>query len=796
MYERRSIFRDPKKQIFLAVLLAVVVFIFLLGRQGIANHVVISGDIAYLSVGRYGGVRILNIQNPAVPIEIGYYDTPGDAVRASFSGGYLYIADGRNGLRVLEMSDPAMPVVIGAVATQGSVQDLAIAGTYAYLALGEAGMAVVDISNPTRPLVVGGIETDGFAQRIALVSPSGGPITPELGGLGSPYIYLADGEVGMHVIDVRLPISPRIISTYTTPQEVFDVVVSGQLAVVAGGRDGVSLLNIIDPQFPMDYVAINPGGTTRSVAIDGSFVYVANGSGVSRIDFTNPQAPNIVSHYSTPGNARMVTVSGGHIYIADDNQGLRILDRANPFDPDLMGLYETPGEASFMQVVRSLGSIATGRWANVTGKVWSTLGIIIFDIILFFGVLFFWLFVFGQFVLPVRELTERAQVTSRLVSYFLGGHGAAIFIRNGKVIEGILEKHLRGPGVALLDTASGAVLRNAHAFTRPVGPGIVFTDGSEYIGGVVDLHRQSKSLGPSDEDQPFAAQKPNESIEAYNEVQKRRYQTSALTRDGVEVVPVISVLFKLTGEPGQGNSIFGYNPFSVWHAIGREAVNPDALIDENRHHVPWDWLPPYLAADLWREYLRKFTLDQLFGFAPLEKWDDGDHTHATAFNIILQMIHARLTQPEVENLDENGNRTSDKILSKEYRLLRRRGIQVMDVSVQDVQFHESVEQQLLKQWKATWLQRSQAERKKVEQMLIQKRAEGLDSADKGFALAVSQPLATRLKHNPKRSIGLPETLEELVQGTLRLVVREQDLQHRITNQKTGLIEIIEWIRKQ
>ena len=51
----------------------------------------------------------------------------------------------------------------------------------------------------------------------------------------------------------------------------------------------------------------------------------------------------------------------------------------------------------------------------------------------------------------------------------------------------------------VLDTASGAVLRNDVAFTRVIGPGLTFTQRSEYLAGAMDLHRQTQpnpALGP------------------------------------------------------------------------------------------------------------------------------------------------------------------------------------------------------------------------------------------------------------------------------------------------------------
>jgi hypothetical protein len=138
----------------------------------------------------------------------------------------------------------------------------------------------------------------------------------------------------------------------------------------------------------------------------------------------------------------------------------------------------------------------------------------------------------------------------RLVKYMLGTGGQAIFIENGIEKKRPGEAGRRGPGVFVLDTASGAVLRNDVAFTRVIGPGLTFTSGSEYLAGAVDLHRQTQpipALGPLGNEDPFASRRREETDEEYQQRQVRRLETSGLTRDGVEVVPNFSVTFRLEG---------------------------------------------------------------------------------------------------------------------------------------------------------------------------------------------------------------------------------------------------------
>jgi hypothetical protein len=243
--------------------------------------------------------------------------------------------------------------------------------------------------------------------------------------------------------------------------------------------------------------------------------------------------------------------------------------------------------------------------------------------------LILWMAFFAQFVLPVRTFRDRQKIFDRLITYLFGGHGPALFIENGKIKEHTGERMKRGPGVLWLDSASGAVTRTAVAIRQTIGPGVHFMSTGEYVAGTVDLHVQVQPVGPKESDKPFESRKEEQAQEEWDQVQDRRKQVSALTRDGIEVIPNISVTFRVnTGFPkeGQPGSRFGYrmgnrkrdkideekDKEAIRKAILGEGINPNAVLDSPRRRVAWNELPVALAVDVWREYAAKFTLDELF----------------------------------------------------------------------------------------------------------------------------------------------------------------------------------------
>ena len=234
------------------------------------------------------------------------------------------------------------------------------------------------------------------------------------------------------------------------------------------------------------------------------------------------------------------------------------------------------------------------------------------DIIVFIIGIAFWKFLFSQFILPVMTLENRKKIFQRLS---VRSDGPAFFINNGRVIAGSGEKDKVDKGVILLDTASAVVLKKLTNFTQTAGPGVVFTEKGESIAEAVGLHKQKDSLGPRSAENPFDSKKDSQSDKEYEAIQKRRFETSALTRDGIEIVPNININFKIDAEPAEAEaagSRFGYDEEAVRKAVWHTGINPDISSTSRHHDVGWNQLPVYLVADLWREYLSKYKFEELF----------------------------------------------------------------------------------------------------------------------------------------------------------------------------------------
>jgi len=385
---------------------------------------------------------------------------------------------------------------------------------------------------------------------------------------------------------------------------------------------------------------------------------------------------------------------------------------------------------------------------------------LLIDFLLFGLGLLFWVLTFSHFVLPLRKPIEALDVAVEMLKALLGRRPSAAFIQDGEQISGTSNQPAR---LLLLDGASAAVLQNESAYTQAIGPGLTIGRRDERIAGTLDLRKQRRSLGPHPEEDPFAPQGLDESPVAYQARQHRRSQTSALTRDNVEIAARMEVDLRVDAREGQGGSAFGFQPDAAWRAVAHEGVAVQAPSDARGHQLNWDWLPVHLAADLWREYLRKFLLSELF---------EPTQGKLTTLEFIEQCVNFRLQEAIVSELDERGHATGRQYSSPEYQLLRSRGLRVLRANLRELHLEkEQAEAQLLTTWASTLDQRS-----KQRQDIDIGKANKITAIT--FVQHASRALYQRLLKTDGREVPPPdekETIELLLSGAIEAASGNQKL---------------------
>ncbi|MES0360476.1 MAG: hypothetical protein ABUK20_06135 [Anaerolineales bacterium] len=795
------------------------------------------------------GLRILDVSDPVGPIEVGFYDVPRIVRGVVIDGNYAYLTNLESGFRIADISDPRRIRQVGHYDQGGIVEDIAIQEGVAYLADAN-GLQSVDVQDQKNPTSLGSLDFPGRSTSVFVVKD---------------VAYVTENEFGLRIADIQEPTTIQPISSMPTVGSPQDVYVAGNYAYIAVGAAGLQIVNVANPQDPKTASVIDQFQDANSVIVRGEYAYLADGqNGVWVIDVSKPVAPETVAFLDTPGTALDLEDSGVYLFVADGNEGVQIVDILNPKDPAIIGgmvlagnslnldvewrsagegnpgsffiyvakgdrgleilaagkgvnalvagLYETPGMAPIVQVVQDGLPLVSSPGKEKSAR---TVQQTLFDIVVI-GILglLVWLAFFAQFLLPLRSLQDRWAASNRLIRYLFRSHGPAIRIENGRVIKSHGEEDRSGPGVILLDSASAAMLRTKTAFKRGIGPGVVFTEDGEFLHQeAVDLHTQVRPLpplGPLGDEDPFSPWiKRKEDEKEFQARQDRRKETSGLTRDGVEIVSNILAVVKTKSLQGQGGTRYGFNSSSVRLAVTREGVVPNGL-----RNIPWHEVPAYLAVDVWREYLGKFTLTELFSTPDLngnpqsDRLDDGKQQTYTAesetrLEQILRLVSMRLTQAQIPKLDEYGRDCNEMHASREFQILEEMGIQVKDISISRIRLPGTVESQLVHQWLSTWLVRATRERDAVERRRNLAREIGKEKALLEFAESAARNLGEALVDDDGNTIpvdskqrpGLGASLELLVMGTQQLVARNTTLQKWLLNEKSVLMKLLEWSRR-
>ena len=288
------------------------------------------------------GLRIIDVSDPAHPVETGFLDTKGHAIGVTVSGKYAYVADDNNGLRIIDVSDPAHPVETGFLDTKGYAIGVTVSGKYAYVADDNDGLRIIDVSDPAHPVETGFLDTKGTAYGVTL---------------SGKYAYVADGKDGLRIIDVNDPAHPVETGSADTTGHIGYVIVSEKYAYVADWWDGLHILDISDPAHPVETGLFDIEDGAGDVAMSGQNIYAVSSKGLQVINIANPSKPAGAGFFGTGDYAFDVSVSGQYAYVADGDNGLHIINVNDPAHPIETGFLDTRGTA--------YGVTLSGKYAYV-----------------------------------------------------------------------------------------------------------------------------------------------------------------------------------------------------------------------------------------------------------------------------------------------------------------------------------------------------------------------------------------------------------------------------------------------
>jgi len=159
----------------------------------------------------------------------------------------------------------------------------------------------------------------------------------------------------------------------------------------------------------------------------------------------------------------------------------------------------------------------------------------------------------------------------------------------------------------------------------------------------------------------------------------------------------------------------------------------------------------------------------------------------TALQVVNEMVKARLTQPEVDVFDDHGVRGEGSMPSPEFALLQKRGLKILSVNVNNPRLNPAIEDAVISRWSGTWLNAAKEENKQIERKRNILVAAGQEQAIRQYAEKLSREL---LQKKPQ---GYQETLKTLIMRTRGIVIENEQLRQRMSEEQEVLEEIIKWM---
>jgi hypothetical protein len=247
--------------------------------------------------------------------------------------GFLYVADKYEGLIVvgnpdLKSKSPGVGTLLDGNPANNFLQRalafnpegrlngarrITIAGTYAYV-LCNNGLVVVDLDNPLAPKITAEI---------------GGPFLKDPRGIAVQfrYAFVVDGE-GLKVLDVTTLADPKPVPAAVVPlQDARNLYVARTYAYIAGGKQGLAIIDVERPEQPrLDQIfnadgVINDLNDVKLGMVSSSlFAFAADGGNGMRViqlfssvstpnfaGFSPKPVPKLIANYRTRGPALAVS---------------------------------------------------------------------------------------------------------------------------------------------------------------------------------------------------------------------------------------------------------------------------------------------------------------------------------------------------------------------------------------------------------------------------------------------------------------------------------------------------------
>ena len=277
----------------------------LLNTPGLAKNVSIINNTAFVA-DWFSGIHAIDISSIGSPKILNSYKTPGCAFKSLlYNEMILLVADGNSGMQVYEINLSGQLNKLSTIDTPGNAKDISFLEPFVYIADGTSGVQIIDISTIDFPEIVGNIPTKSKSISV---------------NINDNYLFVCNENLGMSIYDISKKNNPRFIHNIDASQA-SDAVKNGPYVYLADGTNG---LHIIDMYEKKIIKSLKLHGISMDASIYKNTLFISLGKeGICLLDITDADNPVVAGYLSTP--SRSVAVTEDLLYTVFDDLGLMIV---------------------------------------------------------------------------------------------------------------------------------------------------------------------------------------------------------------------------------------------------------------------------------------------------------------------------------------------------------------------------------------------------------------------------------------------------------------------------------------
>lgn len=295
------------------------------------GRIAVDGDVVY-TIGEPitgGGFDIIDASEPWNMTVLQSYYTGADDLTLIAAGGACLVQNSYTGTGRLEVykGRDLADHVLSEIVVDGFA-DLDARGTRVYLADPYSRVRIVDATDPANPITSGQVPL------------SDTPFAVEVSSDGLFVGIWTSLQFGRLTTPDQAQVCVQDPSYYA----VSHLALQGTTLHAAPLSGNVYLIDVHDPCTPVPLGMVPTSAETRALAVDGSYMYVAENATLHIVDVSDPQVPVHVASLVVPDvpYVEALAVSGGVALLPLWGGGLWIVDVADPTDPVSMGTLPFP----------------------------------------------------------------------------------------------------------------------------------------------------------------------------------------------------------------------------------------------------------------------------------------------------------------------------------------------------------------------------------------------------------------------------------------------------------------------